>query len=157
MLGFFWGVCYTYEVTYRGMWLLRSSSVSVRTPDLSTARTDSKASRYLVYTLPTSAYYLQGKVNVTLQGLNKALVRDLTSLATTGIETDDGVSCLPQKKILLWCTTEVQFRIPALELSGPLLHHCCLPRGPQVSQAGLQPAEACQQRASSSIASPRLW
>ena len=65
----------------------------LRTPDLSEARKDSKASRYIIYSMPTSYYLIENKINMTLQAMHKRVVDDLNALATAGIETADGVSC----------------------------------------------------------------
>ncbi|CAE7833162.1 unnamed protein product [Symbiodinium sp. CCMP2592] len=47
------------------------------TPDLSVFREHSKASRYMIYSLLASRYFVNGKTNETLQHLNAAVVKDI--------------------------------------------------------------------------------
>lgn len=56
-----------------------------RTPDLSECRTDSKASRYIMYSLLVQSYLIQNKTNITLQTLNSAIVADFNKLSTEGL------------------------------------------------------------------------
>ena len=62
--------------------------------DLSPYRTNSKASRYLMYSLPTYAYCFEepDHINVTLQAILQLLVDDLNQLATSGLHIGDEVS-----------------------------------------------------------------
>ncbi|CAE7258137.1 unnamed protein product, partial [Symbiodinium necroappetens] len=60
-------------------------STLTRTPDLSKCRTGSKASRYIMYSLPVKSYMMHEKTNVSLQALNKAIVDDLKLLSTRGV------------------------------------------------------------------------
>ncbi|CAE7240881.1 unnamed protein product [Symbiodinium sp. CCMP2592] len=46
------------------------------TPDLSVFREHSKASRYMIYSLLASRYFVNGKTNETLQNLNAAVVKE---------------------------------------------------------------------------------
>ncbi|CAE7709926.1 unnamed protein product [Symbiodinium sp. CCMP2592] len=55
------------------------------TPDLSECRTDSKASRYIMYSLLVQSYLIQSKTNITLQTLNSAIVADFNKLSAEGL------------------------------------------------------------------------
>ena len=57
--------------------------------DISPFRTNSKASRYLLYSLPVKQYWFgEEHVNLSLQSLMEAVVKDLNDLATSGLEVD---------------------------------------------------------------------
>ena len=62
-----------------------------RTPDLSECRTDSKASRYIMYSLLVQNYLIRAKTNVTLQTLNSAIVADFNKLSQEGLQVGDEV------------------------------------------------------------------
>ncbi|CAE7751229.1 unnamed protein product [Symbiodinium sp. CCMP2592] len=61
------------------------------TPDLSECRTDSKASRYIMYSLLVQNYLIRAKTNVTLQTLNAAIVDDFNKLSQEGLQMGDEV------------------------------------------------------------------
>ena len=65
--------------------------VSLRMADLSSCRQDSRASRSAMFSMPVELYYMEGKVNSTLQSLYGWLVDDLNKLANEGISTNQGV------------------------------------------------------------------
>ncbi|CAE7194098.1 unnamed protein product [Symbiodinium sp. CCMP2592] len=60
------------------------------TADLSIFREHSKASRYMIYSLLASKYWIQGKTNETLQQLNAAVANDINGVMQKGIETTSG-------------------------------------------------------------------
>ena len=67
-----------------------TNTVTLRMSDVSPCRTDSQASRQIVFCLPVSAYALdEGHVNWTLQLLLEAMVDDLKALSTTGVPSRD--------------------------------------------------------------------
>ena len=63
-------------------------------PDLSLLRTDSRASRCVMFSMPTSKYHMNGKVNETLQKLYTVMTADLNDMATRGVRTKHGVPYL---------------------------------------------------------------
>ena len=65
---------------------------ALRTPDLSKFRSDSKASRYVIYSVPTQLYWVDGATNMTLQAMNRATVNDIQKMVHDGLETENGVS-----------------------------------------------------------------
>ena len=59
-------------------------------PDLSLCRTDSKASRNIVFCVPVSAYAFDSRhLNLTLQMLLEAVVEDLKTLGQVGVPTKE--------------------------------------------------------------------
>ena len=65
----------------------------LRTADLSIFREHSKASRYMIYSLLASKYWIQGKTNETLHQLNSAVANDINEVMQKGIESSSGDSC----------------------------------------------------------------
>ena len=63
--------------------------------DLSPCRTNSKASRYVLYSLPVKSYWFDDDhTNLTLQSLLQTIVDDLNMLATRGVEINGEAACL---------------------------------------------------------------
>ena len=66
--------------------------LQVRMFDICPCRTNSKASRFLMYSLPVHTYWFDdaapGHVNLTLQALMDIIVADLNKLALSGLEHD---------------------------------------------------------------------
>ena len=61
--------------------------------DITPFRSNSKASRHIMFALPVDAYVLNEQhVNFSLQALYDAVVKDLNYLAEHGVETDKGVA-----------------------------------------------------------------
>ena len=57
--------------------------------DLSPCRSNSRAARYLMFSLAVNDYVLDGAhINHTLQALLETIVGDLNTLATTGLRFD---------------------------------------------------------------------
>ena len=57
--------------------------------DLSPFRTNSRASRYILYSLPVSQYCFDDEhINITLQSILQEIVTDLNVLSTSGLEVD---------------------------------------------------------------------
>ena len=60
--------------------------------DLSPFRTNSRASRYILYSLPVSHYCFDDEedqhINITLQSILQEIVTDLNGLSTSGLEVD---------------------------------------------------------------------
>ena len=52
---------------------------------------DSKASRYIMYSLLVQNYLIRAKTNVTLQTLNSAIVADFNKLSQEGLQVGDEV------------------------------------------------------------------
>ena len=69
------------------------SDCNVRTADLSECRTDSKASRNIMYSIMVHSYLMRGKTNVTLQTLNAAIVADCNKLSTEGVQVGGEAFC----------------------------------------------------------------
>ena len=60
--------------------------------DLSPVRSNSRASRHLMYCLPVSSYWFDSEhTNVTLHSILKAVVDDLNALASLGVRVGDTV------------------------------------------------------------------
>ena len=57
-------------------------------------REDSKCSRYMIYSLLASQYYVQNHVNETLSQMNNVLVDDLNDLMWSGLEDSSGAPFL---------------------------------------------------------------
>ena len=68
--------------------------IMYRTADLGKCRTDSKASRNIMYSLLVQSYLMRGKTNVTLQTLNSAIVVDFTKLSQEGVQVGGEVLCV---------------------------------------------------------------
>ena len=79
-----------------------------RTPDLSLYRTDAKASRYIIYSLLASRYFIQGKTNLTLQALNAMVVQDLNCLMRDGLPTSSGAARATMSSIGLLCFANIR-------------------------------------------------
>ena len=56
-------------------------------------REHSKASRYMIYSLLASRYFVNGKTNETLQHLNAAVAKDINEVMQKGIQNSSGDSC----------------------------------------------------------------
>ncbi|CAE7323649.1 L96, partial [Symbiodinium microadriaticum] len=67
-------------------WMDTAAGLYERTADLGKCRTDSKASRNIMYSLLVQSYLMRGKTNVTLQTLNSAIVVDFTKLSQEGVQ-----------------------------------------------------------------------
>ena len=65
--------------------------------DLSLCESDSRASRCPMFSMPVGSYYMEDKVNVTLQMLYDRLVVDFNRMATEGVSTSHGVSGMTYK------------------------------------------------------------
>ena len=66
--------------------------------DLSPCRTNSKASRYIMYSLPVDKYAFDGNhINLTLQFMMAEIVSDLNKLATEGLKIGDEASGVKNK------------------------------------------------------------
>ena len=65
----------------------------IRMFDLSPCRTNSRASRYLMYSLPVKQYCFDGyHTNVTLQCMLEEIVADLNQMSSSGLKID-GEAC----------------------------------------------------------------
>ncbi|CAE7673764.1 unnamed protein product, partial [Symbiodinium necroappetens] len=72
-------------------WMDTAAGLYERTADLGKCRTDSKASRNIMYSLLVQSYLTRGKTNVTLQTLNSAIVVDFNKLSQEGVQVGDEV------------------------------------------------------------------
>ncbi|CAE7298093.1 unnamed protein product, partial [Symbiodinium sp. KB8] len=72
-------------------WMDTAAGLYERTADLGKCRTDSKASRNIMYSLLVQSYLMRGKTNVTLQTLNSAIVADFNKLSQEGVQVGDEV------------------------------------------------------------------
>ena len=54
-------------------------------------REDAKCSRYMIYSLLASRYYIRDHINESLNQLNIAVVNDLNNLMSSGIAASSGV------------------------------------------------------------------
>ena len=52
-----------------------------------------------MFSMPVSAYWMDGKVNVTLQSLYGRLVADFNKLSAQGVSTNHGVPVFEQEVI----------------------------------------------------------
>ena len=89
---------------------LGNNVILIRTPDLSIFREDSKCSRYMIYSMLASRYYVQAHQNETLNQLNEILVTDLNQLMEYGVETSSGVPLFSwERVVLVWNRPFVSF------------------------------------------------
>ena len=68
-----------------------SAAFYLRMADLSSCRQDSRSSRCAMFSMPVERYFMEGKVNATLQSLYARLVQDLNNMANDGVSTNHGV------------------------------------------------------------------
>ena len=88
-----------------------------RMPELSLCATDSKASRKIVFSVPTTAYaFDENKVNITLQFLFENIVEDLKALSTNGVPSrEHGATwllCVALYYVYVFCLDPIYTSIP---------------------------------------------
>ena len=67
---------------------------NLRMFDMSPCRSNSKAARLLMYSLPVKSYYFDDShINLTLQGMLQSIVSDLNELAMVGLQINGRAPC----------------------------------------------------------------